>query len=564
MKRIFVFLFISLVIFSSCSDMFDTDPSNIINSKDYISSEDEMYNGFLAIVAKVQQAGDKAIYLTDTRCDFLETTENAPVALKDICGYNETDGNTYADPSCYYSIVISCNDFISKMKEYRKKVGRSMDDNTETDFKALVSSAVRFKVWAYYTLGRIYGKAVWFNDPLESLKDIRDSATFTDLENVGLVVDSCIALLNNGVSVNDTMTVPANLEMDWLKWLDPEAENRGKYGKWNYIVPRYLLLKANLLSWRGTHADWLWIRNSILQYIDTIRSGTSDPDVEYPDRYYNCNIPLQGNYYRMFYTEEIGYSYQAVSSIMYDYDNQQRNDIVKYFCPVSSGEYYLKPSSYAIGKYSETDLRGITQRITMDVIGGDTCFTKYYYFRGSFLRPRIFEIMPAIPMQRGHDYMFLLAEAENHLGNWEQAKCILNDGVTNAYTYQSYIPDTWDDKQYFTTWFGDNGGYGDVGIVGCVRGSTYDLPKPTDDDYDISESERMKIYDEALASEYLREYTGEGKSYSYLIKMAERYHDPAIISDRVAPKYKAKAQQDYVRGVINGGGYWVNWTLFNK
>jgi len=63
-----------------------------------------------------------------------------------------------------------------------------------------------------------------------------------------------------------------------------------------------------------------------------------------------------------------------------------------------------------------------------------------------------------------------------------------------------------------------------------------------------------------LADEYLLEYSGEGKSYSYLIKMAERYNDPSIIADRVVPKYPL-AKQASIRAKIMAGGYWVNWDL---
>lgn len=67
---------------SSCDDFFTTDPDNIINVGDYISTENEMYRGFLGIITRMQNAGDHAIFLTDPRCNFLEIAPNAPVALR--------------------------------------------------------------------------------------------------------------------------------------------------------------------------------------------------------------------------------------------------------------------------------------------------------------------------------------------------------------------------------------------------------------------------------------------------------------------------------------------------
>ena len=63
-----------------------------------------------------------------------------------------------------------------------------------------------------------------------------------------------------------------------------------------------------------------------------------------------------------------------------------------------------------------------------------------------------------------------------------------------------------------------------------------------------NEAERIKAYDLAIADEHLLEYVAEGKSYSYLCKMAERYgKDPDIVADRVAPKYAASGKDGKVR-----------------
>ena len=167
--------------FISCSDFFDTDPKNIINEDDYIAKEDEMYKGMLGIMNRVQEAGDQAIWLTDTRCNYLEVTSNAPNALKDIYNYEPTQGNEYADPTCYYAIIIACNDYLHKMAEYHHSVG-GMSEGAETNFRALLSSALRIKVWAYYTLGRIYGKACWFDDPLTEMKDRQDRIIIDNIE----------------------------------------------------------------------------------------------------------------------------------------------------------------------------------------------------------------------------------------------------------------------------------------------------------------------------------------------------------------------------------------------
>ena len=68
MKRIFRYSLLGLtaalaVFTSACDDFFDTDPDNILNVNDYISSENEMYRGFLGIITRMQNAGDHPIFL---------------------------------------------------------------------------------------------------------------------------------------------------------------------------------------------------------------------------------------------------------------------------------------------------------------------------------------------------------------------------------------------------------------------------------------------------------------------------------------------------------------------
>lgn len=556
----------------SCSDFYETDPDTIINSEDYIKTDNEIYRGFFGIMNKLQKAGDHAILLTDTRGDFLEVTKNAPLELQQIYRYEPTNGNSYADPSCYYAIVIAVNDFVSKVSEYCKSMNGMIEDNTLSDIKSLVSSSVRIKVWAYIQLAKIYGEAVWFDDPLVKKIDLTNSEIFTYCGTYKEIIEKCMNLMDNGVTINGEQ-VPSTLVMDWSSYMNEEKSGQiTDYDHWHYMVPRALLLDLELHQWRGNSEDYLWVKNTILDYLHGLYSGKIDPEIlnfEAVDcmYYYQCNLPLTGNYQRLFFNQLYNgsnntYFKGVINGIEYDYDNKQTNRIMEYFCPQSPGKYYLKPTSYAISKYGDSDYRGFIQRICMNVINGDTCLTKYYYKKGTYLSSELVEINPVIPMYRGHDFHFMLAEAENHLGNWKAARDILNYGLMNDPEWvKKEVPKGWDSR-YFYWAFGKSAtdGYANNGITGCVVGKPFELPEPTDPNYSLTEAERIKIYDLAIADGALLEYTGEGKSYGYLVRMAERYNDPNIVADRVCPKYPA-ALQSSVRSAIQAGGYWVDWDL---
>lgn len=569
----------------ACDDMFETDPDNVLNAKDYIGRENEMYRGFFGIITKVQEVGDQAIYLTDTRCDYLETTGNAPIALQNIGNYEPTDGNEYADPTGYYGVVVSCNDYLAKMGKFYKDINGAMSDSAKVHFPRLISSTLRLKVWAYYMLGRIYGEAYWYDSNLTEVTDLDDTRIFEHLDMKG-ICDRAISLLDNGIDLAG-MHIPADLEMDWNYWVDPSGANTN-YTFWKFMTPPCLVLRAELASWRANYygtseeakGDWLWIRDNVLAFLSRA-FDTKGSD------YYSCTMQTILSYSDIFYTEQVGYEQQVLGAVFYDYQNKQYNRLVQYLCPAWPGDgYYLRPSEYAQGKFCESDLRGPVQKLVSSTINGEKCLSKFYYSRVNnrgYLRQNIFEIEPTILLYRGHDLHFLLAEAENHLGHWEVAATLLNKGILNRFPggYVSVPADSlagdrvW--SPLYEYWFAASGGYGDIGIVGGARGSEYDLP--TLDDYKASlgedasaeklanaatvfafSEERMKQYDLALADEYMKEFTGEGKSYSYLVKMAERYDkDWKIVYDRVAGKYNDSRKKDVEKSLSEK--YFIDWTL---
>jgi hypothetical protein len=461
-----------------------------------------------------------------------------------------------------------------------------MDAKTFTNVKSLVSSSIRLKVWSYLQLAKIYGKAVWFDDPLENKIALSDTTTFTNCEDYLSIVNKCIDLMTNGVQLMEGVNVPSNLYMDWATYMNEEKSvQTTEYNHWNHMVPRALLLNLELRQWRGTKADYLWIKNTILDYFSKLYNGWPDPEIMNFDKlncmyYYACNIPLTGNYHNVFFNQLYNSSNNTnmsnvINGIQYDYDNHQTNRIIEYFCPQSPGKYYLRPTAYAMSKYGERDSRGFSQRQCMSVINGDTCFTKYYYYRGSWLRSNLLEINPVIPTYRGHDFHFMLAEAENHLGNWRVTRDLINRGLINDPDWVAKVVPVnkgWDTRYLMWAWgksFTD--GYSNNGIVGCVNGKATTLPEPTDPGYNLTEEVRMKIYDLAIANEAMREYTCEGKSYGYLVRMAEKYKNPVdatdtlevgsdIVANRVCPKYPA-TKQSTIRTALQNGGYWVDWDM---
>ncbi|WP_159518445.1 hypothetical protein [Sunxiuqinia indica] len=543
MKKIFKNIVVVLMVFSfaGCENYFNTDPSDIINSEDYVSSQSEMYSGYLGIITKLQDVGDQLIFMSDIRADFMEPTADAPQDLWQLYQYNYSQTNEFADPVDIYAVIIACNDYLAKMFAYREEIGDAMDSATETNYKALISGTLRIKAWTYFQLAKQYGRAIYFDDPVTELKDVSDNAIFTELTSVEQIVDKCLDLIDNGVNGID-----GTLEMNWGDWLDPENPTDGQYQHWQYITPDWLCLRCELLVTKNE--GWAWIKDQILDRL--LEAFYEDPYV------YSLNAGWNSNYYRIF-AEGTYYRRSAISSIIYDYTNNQTNDLITYFGKRYPAKYLIRPTSYATSKYSDSDRRGrYTNFLSQD---GDTVIGKYH---ANYRWRQPYQSDASIPLYRGHDLHFWLAEAENHLGYWQPAGTLLNEGVAGRFPDQGEFdrnndPDQWDARYRD---FLLHRSYNNIGIEGVVNGDFFELPDPSAEDYDLTEAERIKAYDLALLDAMLLEFPAEGRVMGMLFRMANRYNDMSIIADRVVPKYPA-GMQETIREKIMNGEFFIDWEL---
>ena len=169
MKKIIlnVALVFAAAVMGSCDSFFEVDTDDTLDGSEYISEESEMYSGYMGIMAKMQAVGDKAIYLNELRGELVEPTSTAPTELYSLYNYDDDlEGNSYANPAGYYEIINACNDYLRKLQTYKESNSIDM-----TRYKALVSSTLRIKAWTFMTIAKIYGKVVWVDKPMDSLRN---------------------------------------------------------------------------------------------------------------------------------------------------------------------------------------------------------------------------------------------------------------------------------------------------------------------------------------------------------------------------------------------------------
>lgn len=565
------------MMFASCSDFFEPNNDTTLNGGSYMKEGSELYSGFLGIVTKMQVIGDKAIYLTDMRGELLEPTENTPADLYSIYNYDDDlSGNSYADPAKYYDVIIACNDFMQKAKAYRDTHVTTVD---EGDYRGLVSSALRVKAWTYLTLAKIYGQAVWIDDPIQSLKDIASQTPKTLNE----LIDECDKLLNIGFDgVNGTYN------MSWNEWLDPAngaTSTNDEYKRWNAMVPGYFILQAEIALWKG---DYHKAATTILREMSKVFALAE----------YQGNVGLikymrsgsySSNYGRQFDSEMPVLTY-AESVIMYDYKYNQQNSLLNHFD--RSGSYMLRASVQGAKRFENISFNppadamaiktsdgrfGAIQEVVKDV---EYAVKKYRGFGKSGHTVAHDDVY--IMIYNTSDLYFMAVEALNNMGRYEPASVLMNQGVDPFYGADVVLGEQWQGLDcnwglWTTVHAGFRRTYADQGIRGIFGGlGKRDMwQKPEDIKEEIVAEQRLeglsdedkikKHNDLELVKEAFLEFPCEGKTYPFMIRIAKRWNDYSFIADFVGQKYETDpAKQAQVKAKIMNGAYFVPWDLSGK
>ncbi|MFD2036840.1 RagB/SusD family nutrient uptake outer membrane protein [Belliella marina] len=525
--------------FTRCDSYFDPITNDILDNKDYIGNTNELYSGYMGIAAKMQVVADQAIFLTELKSDFLEPTPNAPQELWDIYNLNDLNGNAYANPKGYYDVIINANDYIAKALEYRDGNPRAVDNAV---FVPLISGAIRFKVWAYLMLGKIYGEAVYFDAPL---------ATLTDLSKFPVLsLDELIPKLMELMDVG-TAGIDGKQVLIWTNLLFPGVATSAQDLTWNMICPspEPLLIELNL--WGGNYQR---VVDMSMQLIYDNGGG----------RYKIGNDDYNAEWVQFFHRDPITKTRELINIVPFDYERNQTNRLIRYFSNTHPSVHYVKPTEVSMSRFErQVRLDGITigdnfrgNNYTYMMQNGDWVVRKFSRDRES--SEMIYRNNVHIVIYRAAEIHLFLAEALNNLGHFAEAEAFLNDGVQEYLSkYAGNLKYPLDNEVYNSV---INRNWGVRRRVNLQPVYPEGLSKENLETNDDIQTYKRRL-DELILEEYCMETAGEAKSYFAMIRIAKRWNAPSILADRVSAKYSPGMQSNVRNTLMDQNNWFVKYDL---
>lgn len=522
MKRYIIhFLLLGSIGVASCSKYFEVDTRDMLLDEDYVSETNELYSGYIGVASKMQAIADQTIFLSDLRSDLLEPTQNAPQDLWDIYNYKEGKGNQFANPSGYYDLIINANNYLSKVIAYKKSNPKAIED---ADYNALVSGAIRFKVWTYLTLGKLYGKVAYFDNPNLTLSDINTLPVIT--------LDELIPRLLNLMEIG-VEGINGLYETNWANILFPGIPTNQQDLVWNMICPSPLPLLMELQLWAK-------------QYDKVVMNGMNFIYDNGSSRYKISSDDYNGEWIQVFTRDPITKTRVLINIVPYDYERNQTNRLIKYFSNTTPSVYYLRPTEVAMDRYrKQVRADGLTlgdlyrgENYTYALQNGDWVLRKYSRDRES--ESEIYKNNVHVTIYRDADIHFFVIEALNNLGKFKEAEALLNDGIS---TYQDLNANNLQypfNNEVQTTPLRRNWGIRRRVAMGNVfpkELSKADLRTQQDS------TDYKKALDRLIVEETLLESAGEAKAYAAMIRIAKRWNDNSILADVVSKKYGSREQE---------------------
>jgi hypothetical protein len=529
-------------LFTACTEFFSVNPDDVLLEENYPNTVTELYSGYMGIASTIQEVADKGSFLEGLRGDFLEPTMNASKDIVELYNYNVSADNELADPVGYYKIILNANDYINHAAKFIKENPTSIDEQT---FDALVGGAIRYKCWAYIQLAKIYGKAVWIDDPLAAYSDISAYPVY----EFASLIDKCIELMEKGIVINGE-NIPSDGNIRWSEVLFPGQGESSSNLQWNRICPPAECLLAELYLFSGNY------QGVVDNVLSILREGGLEASFQLNKSEWNGEwMKPFGGFYRK----------ESIFMFTYDYNLNQTNRLIDYYSNLPPNQYLMRPTQAAMDRFniqiSSDGSIGDANRgegKTFKKSNGEWVVNKFSAAHET--ADKIYRNDVLITLYRASDIHLWLAEALNNLGRFEEALIFLNGGIETYYNSSSGVfiePfENYPVSLYRTSSSGDGASQGVRGRVSLNKVGEQILKNPSDD----IDKDKF-VLDSLIIEETCLESAGEARALYAMIRVAKRWNDPSVVADRVSAKYPDGKAEGIKTKLMIPENWFINFPL---
>ena len=526
--------------FASCERFFEQTPENMLAAKDNYTDRSNVYASFMGLMATLQDVVPQLVVVSELQGDLLVPTDQAPDSYWEVYRYGVRTGNSVADPTPLYGIVMNCNDFMRHTIEYNDSFPGVIPENT---YRQMIAGAVTLRTWAYLNIGKLYGEAVYYDYAMIGEIDLSTLPVLTFDE----LIPELIHFMNTGVdNINGFRRVDINTMF-------------GTTGIWGSIPISPDALMCELYLWNRDY------ESAAKRGINLITGQSLTPAGD------NNKFTLSNQFgttkeWSTLFTETPAnpQTNEGLTMVLYDYSQRQINPLYSMFSADPTCEYYLQPTSvltacytsrqdYQSGAQSIDDPRG--EGVTYSTEMGEPVFYKYNLDR------TIQQQDAPIYVYRAAEIHLMIAEALTALGNYDAAEAIISEGFQpywvsgNRYEYPFDAPIYAFEKLKL-----GQGIRGRIGVPALASDDERFMGTLTESDPSYGER-RREVLDSLILAETARELAGEGKRWFSMMRIARNTNDPALLAETVSRKFPAAERAQYQAQLMNPANWFIPYDL---
>ena len=488
-------ILLGLTLFTSCEDLLDVDPEEVLLTEDYLgASKQEARSALFGVLSQLQDVVGQYVALGELRGDLANVNISTTDELREINNHDISEDNSYADLTTMFSIINNCN-FALDGIDTEAYEGELLDD---------YASILRIRTWVQMQILINYGKLPYITKPIKTSDDLE--ATYP-LLSVDQALSQLISNLGEVEGVENVTKYVGSLGFSIFN-----------------MIPDQDILLGDLHLWKGNNVLAATHYKAFLDRFPGAYNLSSN----------TINVSENnGNYtYSDGWADIFGETVRTNEVISYVAFSEQFRQPNNSFEVITT---QMKPSLAIISNWNSQAMGyeglpieenlDVRARLSATLDDAEPLISKYQY--------------EYFAWNRAAKVFLRYAEAINYAGHPEQALVALNGIFNNPNVKpidapifenaEEYL--NFDMELYYIVNSSDEPISGSRGVRGRAGLAPVGL------DIDVTSSDAIEQVGALILNEAALELAFEGNRWEDLVRFSIRSNDPKILADAVANKF---------------------------